>query len=132
MSWLLHRDTCAAVIRGGPRVSARFAQHLGQLHVSAVTVVVLEMWLARARTPARYLHSYGAIFQQLTVVPCDDAVARRAASIGSTRGAQRPRMTLVDLLVAATAVTHGFTLVTGDLAHFANIQRLTVDDWFVP
>jgi tRNA(fMet)-specific endonuclease VapC len=132
MSWILHRDTCAAVIRGNTRVSARFAQELGRLHVSAVTIAVVEMWLLRARTPTRYLHSYTALFQQVKIVPVDDPVARRTASIATAARGQRLRATLVDFLVAATAIVHGFTLVTHDTPYFANIPGLTVVDWLVP
>ena len=132
MNWLLHRDTCAAVIRGVSRVTGRFVQELGRLHVSAVTIAVVEMWLLRPRTPSRYLHSYRALFQQVKVVVVDDPVARRAASIGTAIRGQRPRATLVDVIVAATAVTLGFTLVTHDTPYFANIPGLTVVDWLVP
>lgn len=132
MSWLLHRDTCAGLIRGSARVGARLTQHLGQVHVSAVTIAVLELWLLRSRIPARYLQGYQALFQQVTVVPVDDPVAHRAASIGLTGRAQRPPLTLVHMLVAATAVIHGFTLVTRDTQLFANVPGLTVVDWFIP
>src|SRR5262245_30738850 len=102
MNWILHRDACAAVIRGASRVSARFAQELGRLHVSAVSIAVVEMWLLRPRIPARYLQGYHALFQRVKVVSLDDPVARRAASISPAVRGQRPRATLVDLLVAGT------------------------------
>jgi tRNA(fMet)-specific endonuclease VapC len=132
MSWLLHRDTCAAVIRGVRRVSAHFAQQLGQIHVSALTITVLELWLTRVKTPTRYLQGYAAIFQNLKVVPVDDVIAHRAARLGNAQSGQGPSMTLVDLIVAATAVSQGFTLVTRDTGLFANVPGLMLADWFVP
>lgn len=133
MSWLLGRDTYAALIRGVPRVLARCQQHAGRLQVSAVTVTVIEMWLLRPKTPARYLQGYQFAFQQVVVVPMGDAVARRAASIGSAaKPTQRPRMTLADWIVAATAVTHGLTLITADTQVFAGVSGLQLADWFQP
>lgn len=36
----------------------------------------------------------------------------------------------IDLLIAATAITNNFTLVTHNTKHFKNIPNLKVEDWF--
>lgn len=36
----------------------------------------------------------------------------------------------MDLLIAATAITNNFTLVTHNTKHFKNIPNLKVEDWF--
>ena len=36
----------------------------------------------------------------------------------------------MDLLIAATAITNNFTLVTHNTKHFENIPNLKVEDWF--
>lgn len=36
----------------------------------------------------------------------------------------------MDLLIAATAITNNFTLVTHNMKHFENIPNLKVEDWF--
>ena len=36
----------------------------------------------------------------------------------------------MDLLIAATAITNNFTLVTHNMKHFKNIPNLKVEDWF--
>ena len=35
-----------------------------------------------------------------------------------------------DLLIAATALEHGMTLVTGNTKHFARIPGLQLENWF--
>ena len=36
----------------------------------------------------------------------------------------------MDLLIAATAITNNFTLVTHNTKHFKNLPNLKVEDWF--
>lgn len=36
----------------------------------------------------------------------------------------------MDLLIAATAITNDFTLVTHNTKHFENIPNLKIEDWF--
>jgi tRNA(fMet)-specific endonuclease VapC len=132
MSYLLHQDTCSACMRHVRRVNNRFVQHGSGLHVSAVTVMGLELWVLRPRTPVRYLQTYGALMRQVVVLVVDEPIAHRAAVIGSRFALQGRRMPTVALLIAATALVHGLTLVTHTAQLFANIPGLTVVDWTVP
>ncbi len=36
-----------------------------------------------------------------------------------------------DVLIAATAITHHFTLVTNNTKHFTLFEGLTIEDWVV-
>lgn len=132
MSFLIDRDTCEAAVRGLGPVLSRFHRNAGSLHNSAVTVMALELWLLRPRTPARYLQTFAALSRQVKVVNVDEAVAHRAALLGASLSGHRPRLSSIDLLVVATAVVHNLTLVTHDVAHYAPVPGLTVADWRVP
>ena len=37
-----------------------------------------------------------------------------------------------DLLIAATALVHGLTLVTHNTRHFQNVPNLEVEEWLAP
>src|SRR4051794_27014006 len=112
MSFLLDTDTCAEFIRGAQPVPARFAQHLGRLHVSVVSVTELEMWLRLHTTPLRHQQVYITTLQLVQVLSVDDPIAHRAAQVGSTLLLQRRVVPVSDLLVIGTALIHGLTLVT--------------------
>ena len=64
-----------------------------------------------------------------------DVTADVAQKFGAVRaglldvGLPAPNM---DLLIAATALVHNLTLVTHNLADYANIPGLTVVDWQIP
>jgi predicted nucleic acid-binding protein len=132
MSFLLHLDACVAYLRRRRWVVHHASQHRRQLHVAAVTITELELWLVRATTPSRYLFRYQALLQDLIVLPVDDAIAHRAAAIGSRLRSQRRTVPIPALLVAGTAVVHGFTLVTRQGTTFAGIPGLSVVDWCIP
>ena len=132
MSFLLDQDIYAAALRGNPLVTSRWTQNLGRLHVSAVTVTMLEMWLVRSRTPSRYLQAYGTLMSQAKVLSVDDAVARRAARVGSRLRSQGQPLPLVALLIAGTALEHNLTLVTHHTQLFAPVPGLPLADWLVP
>jgi tRNA(fMet)-specific endonuclease VapC len=132
MSFLLHRDTCAAFVRNVRLVTGRFLHHHGDLHISAVTVMELEVWLSGWKTPIRFQQVYWAMRQQVRVLDMNEVVAQRAAQVGAKLYGQGQRPSSVNLLIAATALHHGLTLVTHNQQRFAAIPGLTVIDWQVP
>ena len=132
MSFLLEADTCVARLRRNAVVANRFLQHAGGLFLSVVSVTGLELWLLRPNTPSRFQAPYMGLRSCLTLLNVDDAVAHRAARVGNSRPTQARRLTTADLLIAATALEHGLTLVTHHTAAYAGIPGLTVVDWLAP
>ena len=132
MSFLLNRDTCAAFLRGRQVVTARFPQHRGNLHASALTILSLEMWLLRHSTPGRLLNAYQAGLQQVRVVNLDDAVAHQGARLSVQLRRQGRQMSTTNLILAATALVHGLTLVTHATGTFNFVPGLSLADWLVP
>jgi tRNA(fMet)-specific endonuclease VapC len=132
MSFLLHRDACIAMLRRVRRVVNRATRHRGNLHVSALTILGLELWLVRPQTPSRYLPLYGPLLTDLRILAVTDAVAHRAAGLGSRLRLQGQRLSNTNLLIAATALVHGLTLVTHSTQVYANIPGLPVEDWTQP
>jgi predicted nucleic acid-binding protein len=133
MRFLLHRDTCIASVRNLPLVAGRFRQHRGALHVSAITVMEAEVWLLGPTARAKHLQAYGAMMRTVAVLPVDEVVAHRAALLASsvrTRGGSR--MTTPNVLVAATALIQGMTLVTHATPAFVAVPGLVLADWMVP
>ncbi len=132
MSYLLAQDACDAWLRGRPALVARAQQNAGKLHVSALTVLRLEMGVTRYNTPSQVLTRYLSLLQAVRQLSLDDAVAHRGAQLGGhLRRAGQP-LPLANLVVAATALVHGLTLVTHDAQAFAAAPGLSTVDWSVP
>lgn len=131
MSFVIDTDTCSAHIKGHPLVHKRFLQYGGRLYISVVTLAELTIWARRAKAPAKRAKQVNHLLK--SVVPLDVTVDI-AEKFGEVQGGlmdiglSAPDL---DLLIAATALVHGHTVVTHNTADFANVPGLSVVDWLV-
>jgi predicted nucleic acid-binding protein len=132
MTFLLHRDTCEAWVRGVRAVRGHALRNQGNLNISAVTVMELGLYVLRAGRRFQLQLGYFALKQQVAVIAVDDRLAEQAALVGSGLPAGAPRLSRLALIVVATALEHGTTLVTHNVQRYAHIPGLTVVDWMVP
>jgi predicted nucleic acid-binding protein len=72
------------------------------------------------------------LIQALTVIPVEFDTVLQAAGIARAQRTRIPPLTRLDVVLAATAAIDGLTLVTHDVAHFANLPGLAVVEWLVP
>lgn len=73
---------------------------------------------------------YDALLKErLRILPVDSGVARHFASLKSWAKVNGRALSDFDLLIAATARTHGLTLATLNLRHFHNLPDILVEDW---
>ena len=132
MSFLIDTDICSAHLKGVERVNTRFLHHSGELSLSAVSLAELYTWVLRSKSPPKYHHGLIALLSDMTILDVDHDVAQK---FGDVRGQLLDRgqpVSGMDLLIAATALVHGLTVVTHNTRHFAKIPGLTLADWLVP
>jgi tRNA(fMet)-specific endonuclease VapC len=67
--------------------------------------------------------------QHSIVYPINDDVLDQAALLWSDARSRSLPANDADLIIAATALIHGRTLLTGNTAHYRWIPGLTLDDW---
>lgn len=98
------------------------------LCVSSVTQ--MEVWegVHRAADPAAMERVYERFFADLTILPFDSDVAKRAAQLRYDLRQQsiRTRERAIDLQIAATALFHGLELVTYNTQDFDDVPGLTL------
>jgi len=94
------------------------------------TVTQMEVWegVHRATDPATMEREYETFFADLTILPFDSDVAKRAAKLRYDLRQQsiRTRERAIDLQVAATALFHGLELVTYNTQDFDDIPGLSL------
>jgi tRNA(fMet)-specific endonuclease VapC len=132
MSFVVDTDCCSAHLKGNARVTNRFLQYTGGLYISVVTLGEPYTWTSRAKASPKRLQGLNDLLNDVVVLDVTPDVARKFGEIRATlldRGMGTPDM---DLLIAATALTHGFTLVTHNVSDFANVPNLNVVDWLTP
>jgi predicted nucleic acid-binding protein len=105
------------------------------LYISAVTLLELEAGAARAERKDKaagaalraWLDGPVASAFEGRILPVDAAVVRRCAQLSNAGGGGR------DALLAATALEHGLTLVTRDIATFKALRVKLFNPWgYVP
>ena len=119
-------------MKGHYAVHTRFIQYGGRLHISTVTLGELWAWVKRAKASPKRKQTLLDLLEAVQVMPVDDAVAEKFGEVRAwqlDRGLSTPDL---DLLNAAAALAHGFTLVTHNTSDYTNVPALTLDDWLRP
>jgi tRNA(fMet)-specific endonuclease VapC len=132
VSFLLDTNICSAVIRDDRRVFNRLIQHAGRLSTSSIVLGELYAWAYGSVNPQRLLDDIDDLLKDLVVLEFDDACAQEFGKLKGPLRRQGINVAPLDLLIASTAIAHGFTLVTHNTKDFANIPSLTVMDWLEP
>ncbi len=131
MKYLFDTDTFSVLARSGNRaLSARVAGcEVNELALSAITIGEIEFGLAKKPlgvVATRQIERYRSTFAVLLI---DESVAVR---YGPLRAHLRRLGTPIgpnDLWIAAQALAHDLTLVTGNDREFARVPTLKVENW---
>ena len=121
--------------RTGRRLDA-FITELGEtnLLIAAITASELLLGVYGARPESRRAQRDALVeevLKTLTVAPFDLAIAREHARLWSLLARQGQSIGPNDLLIAATAVYHGYSVFTENVREFARVPGLEVQrpDW---
>lgn len=132
MNFLLDTDICSAYLKGDHRVGNRIDQYDGRLYVSAVVAAELFTWVLRAKASPARLQGLLDFLNEVGFLEVDWNVSKKFGEIRANRldyGVSIPEM---DLLIAATALSHDMTLVTHNTEDYANVPGLEIADWLAP
>ena len=132
MSFLLDTDICSAHLKQRGKVSARFVQHAGGLHLSTITLGELYVWALRADAPSKRLQGLQEMLNDAKILAVTADVAEKFGQLQAgllDTGRPAPGM---DLMIAATALVHDLTLVTHNTQDFVNVRGLRIEDWLDP
>ncbi len=127
---LLDTDHCIFFIRGRPTVVAAFAEHASdEPPISVVTVGELYFGALRSARPESNLGLCREFIQRVTVLALDDDIMFRFARLKADLFARGQPLEDPDLLIAATAIERGMTLITHNASHYARVPELRLEDW---
>src|SRR5437660_9679467 len=105
MSFLLDTDICSSQLKSSA-LTHRFTQHLGHLHISAITLAEFYPWALRKKASPKRLQGVIDLLRDVAVLEVTPDVSRRFGEIQASLldvGKPAPEM---DLLIAATALEH--------------------------
>jgi tRNA(fMet)-specific endonuclease VapC len=130
MRYMLDTNICVYIMkRRPPQVAQRFGTlRLGEALMSAITLAELQYGVrAHPNTREHNERALNALLEDLPAVPFGNDAA---ASYGVIRAlAKDRRRDALDRLIAAHALSLGFTLVTNNEADFKDYPGLLVENW---
>jgi len=132
VSFLLDTDICSAYMKNNPLVGKRFMQYGGRLYISTATLGELFVWARRAKASPKLLQGVLDLLKEVQVLVVDDLVAQKFGEIRAALLDAGLAATPMDMMIAATGLVHNLTVITHNVADYANVPGLSVVDWLVP
>lgn len=128
---LLDAETVIAAVKGRLPVVMRLAElKPDQVAVSVITQVEVEAALrSQPRINSRHGRLLKTFFGAVSLLDFDGRCAQQAAALGAYLQQAGEALPPLDLLLAATALTHQRSLVTPRGARFARVPQLELQSW---
>ncbi len=128
--YALDTNTVIDYFRGKGEVAANLLS-TPPAEVAIPSIVAYEVWfdVIGSRNSERRRTQYEQFLANLTVLPFDAAVSRRAAELRLFLEQRGEGIGPMDTLIAATALACGAALVTRNTRAFSRVPGLRVVDW---
>lgn len=132
MTYLLDTDTCVHILRGKAKVVHQM-QHRSPAELAVSAITHYELLYGVARCPAswrkREEKKVLMLLGHITILPFTADTSAQAAGVRAKLESNGHSIGPMDVLIAATALEYGLTLVTGNLGEFQRVAGLKCESW---
>jgi tRNA(fMet)-specific endonuclease VapC len=99
--------------------------------ISEVTMLELHFGAENSNNPTKQHEVVAKFSQNLTVIPVHSC--RYVYSQEKTRFQKigKPQHDEFDLIIGASAIANGLTLITDNIKHFQNFENIKIENWFI-
>jgi len=126
---LLDTDVCIELLRGNVKVIAHRKRSAEQTAISFMTVGELLYGAAKSSYPEKNQRLVEEFILTIMIIQSTMSIMQKFGSLKAELDRQGQLITDADLFIAATALTHCTTLVTGNTKHFQRIEALHTQNW---
>ena len=131
MQYLLDTNICVFILRQKFGVGERILQAgVSNCFISELTYAELLYGAELSDNPQKNKVLLNRFLSRIRVIPIKDAIPLFAKEKARLRKAGTA-VEDFDLLIGATAVKAGFTMVTENTRHFQNIEGIHLENWVV-
>ena len=131
--YLLDSNAWIAIFRGKSSHLIAEVKRRPQSEIAICPVVIAELWYGACRSAAPHRAGNQALIDGLrnmySSLPFNDVAAIDCAELRAELAAVGQPIGPYDLLIAAIARVHSATLVTHNVAEFARVPGLSIEDW---
>lgn len=133
MTYLLDTDTTIYIIKKKPESVFRKLRPQGmeQVAVSTITVAELEHGVAKSQQPERNRVALMEFLIPFALIDFDHKAARTYGKIRAAVESKGSPIGLMDLLLAAQALSRDLIFVTNNVREFRRVEGLRVENWAV-
>ena len=130
---LLDTDILSAVMRQQPNALARARAYLAVHHRLTFSIITRYEILRglHAKQATRQLAAFDRLCGVSTILPLTDSIVVRAAIIYADLSQRGALIGDADILIAATGLEHGLTIVTNNEHHYQRITGLQIENWLI-
>ena len=126
--YLLDTNVLIDMFRGNATVQRRIAEH-GPENCFISEFSIAELKVGYYKTKNRRERScIDFVLENFHIIRCSSAILDRYAMILAELQSQGRRACSMDMMIMATALVNGLTVVTND-AHFTFLESLKLEDW---
>jgi tRNA(fMet)-specific endonuclease VapC len=128
---LVDTDTLSAVMRKHAKATERARSYL-ELHRNLSFSIITRYEVLRglfAKEATKQLVTFDQLCAASRVLPVTEVIVVQAARIYADLYKRGELISDADILIAATAITHGLVVATNNEAHFRRVQNLQIENW---
>ena len=130
MRFLLDTDTCIYAIKKRSRqLNAKIESEPDGLAVSAVSLFELYFGACRYDNPNQRHELIEEFVSNMAILPFDKNCSKAAGLLRYELAKRGNLIGPFDLQIAATALSHNLTLITGNTREFSRVAGLGIETW---
>lgn len=132
MSYLLDTDILIYSIKGNQKVNEKFRELRSEPKaISVITYGELVFGAKKSSSMEKNLARVRRIAELFPIIDITPAIMETFGEYKAMLSKSGLIIDDMDLMIAATAITHNFVLVTNNVKHFGRIEGLEVDNWAI-
>jgi predicted nucleic acid-binding protein len=131
--YLFDTDSISQIIKKNPSIS--FIKKIVSVlpeHQFTTTITVGELVYGayKSNRPSYYMEKLDSmVWPNINILSFDEDAAKVYGKLRAEMEKKGVVLTEPDMRIAAIAVHHGLTVVTGNTRHFSKVHRLKVENW---
>jgi len=133
MKVLIDTDILSAIMRKNPlaiKQAGIYITAYRKLTFSIITRYEILRGL-KVKGLLNQMKTFDILCNMSQVIPLTDEIVTRAADIYADLYQRGELISDADILIAASALTYGFAIVTNNKKHFGRIPHLNVENWLL-